>query len=149
VHGRLRAEFSEGRAHLLRGLVVEVTRDGERFKLKLKRRASEEPETIRADLAFDCSGFKPDLDQALIASLFAWGLARPDPHRLGLVVKRNGEVMGDGGRPTEGLFAVGPLCQGTLWEITAVPEIVAQADLAAESVAALSEAGTERRAASA
>jgi uncharacterized NAD(P)/FAD-binding protein YdhS len=151
VHGRLRAEFSEGRAHLLRGSVVEVTRDGERFKLKLKRRASEEHEIIDADLAFDCSGFKPDLDQSLIASLFARGLARPDPHRLGLVVRRNGEVMGEGGRPTEGLFAIGPLCQGTLWEITAVPEIVAQADQAAESVAALSEseAGAERRAASA
>ncbi len=38
-----------------------------------------------------------------------------------------------------------------LWEITAVPEIVAQADQAAESVAALSEseAGAERSAASA
>jgi uncharacterized NAD(P)/FAD-binding protein YdhS len=151
VHGRLSAEFSEGRAVLLRGSVTEFTREGERFKLKLKRRASEEPETIDADLAFDCSGFRPDLDQALIASLFARNLARPDPHRLGLVVKRNGQVVGEGGGPTKGLFAVGPLCQGTLWEITAVPEIVAQADLAAESVACLSEAEArpERRAASA
>jgi uncharacterized NAD(P)/FAD-binding protein YdhS len=138
VHGRLKAEFSEGRAQLLRGSVTGVTREGDRFKLKLLKRASEEPEIIEADLAFDCSGFRPDLDQALIVSLFARNLARPDPHRLGLVVKHNGEVIGEGGRPTEGLFAIGPLCQGTLWEITAVPEIVAQADLAAESVASLS-----------
>jgi uncharacterized NAD(P)/FAD-binding protein YdhS len=67
-------------------------------------------------------------------------LARPDPHRLGLVVERNGQVLGAGGEPTEGLFAIGPLCQGTLWEITAVPEIVAQADEAAQSLAFLREA---------
>ncbi len=151
VHARLKAEFSEGRAVLLRGSVEGVTREGDRFKLKLKRRAAEEPETIEADLAFDCSGFKPDLDQSLIASLFEQNLARADPHRLGLVVKRDGQVAGEGGRAPEGLFAIGPLCQGTLWEITAVPEIVAQADLAAGSLASLAEAiaGTEKRAASA
>ena len=38
---------------------------------------------------------------------------------------------------TPRLFAMGPLCQGSLWEITAVPEIVRQADGAATSIAAL------------
>jgi uncharacterized NAD(P)/FAD-binding protein YdhS len=33
-----------------------------------------------------------------------------------------------------GLFALGPLCQGSLWEITAVPEIVRQADAAANAI---------------
>ena len=41
------------------------------------------------------------------------------------------------GSRARGLFAIGPLCQGTLWEITAVPEIVRQADAAAISLAAL------------
>jgi len=40
---------------------------------------------------------------------------------------------------THGLFALGPLCQGSLWEITAVPEIVSQCDAAAQSIAALQE----------
>jgi len=39
------------------------------------------------------------------------------------------------GTPTRSLFALGPLCQGSLWEITAVPEIVRQCDQAAESIA--------------
>ena len=52
---------------------------------------------VEADLAFDCTGFRPDLDQPLIASLFERGLARPDPHRLGLAVERNGQVIGAGG----------------------------------------------------
>lgn len=145
VHGRLMAEFSEGRAELLRGHVAEVTRGGDRFTLKILRGSSghfpaRRPELVETDLAFDCSGFKPDLDQPLIESLFGQSLACPDPHRLGLVVERNGQVLGKSGKPTEGLFAIGPLCQGTLWEITAVPEIVVQADQAAQSLASLPDA---------
>jgi len=46
-------------------------------------------------------------------------------------------VQGTDGCPRRGLFALGPLGQGSLWEITAVPEIVAQADKAARAVAPL------------
>ena len=46
-------------------------------------------------------------------------------------------MLGRDGEAAQGLFAIGPLCQGTLWEITAVPEIVRQADAAAMSLAAL------------
>jgi len=135
VHGRLNAEFSDGRAVLLRGAVKGVARKGDRFAVTLQRRGARSPEVIETDLAYDCSGFRPDLDQPLIRSLFARGLARPDPHRLGLAVERNGQVIGEGCKFPVGLFAIGPLCQGTLWEITAVPEIVAQADRAAISIA--------------
>jgi uncharacterized NAD(P)/FAD-binding protein YdhS len=137
VHGRLMSEFSEGRAVLRRGLVSEVARDGEGFRLTLGRGAG--AEEIRADLAFDCRGFRPDLNSPLIASLVRRGLARPDAHHLGLAVERNGEILGKADAPTRGLLALGPLCQGSLWEITAVPEIVSQCDAAAQSIAALQE----------
>jgi uncharacterized NAD(P)/FAD-binding protein YdhS len=143
VHGRIKAEFSDGRAVLAHGAVTEVIRHGDRFAVTIQRRGAGKPEIIETDLAFDCTGFRPDLDQPLIRSLFAQGLARPDPHRLGLVVERNGQVNGAAGRATAGLFAIGPLCQGTLWEITAVPEIVAQADQAAQSLASLQETEAE------
>jgi uncharacterized NAD(P)/FAD-binding protein YdhS len=63
VHSRLQAEFAEGRATLLRGSVIEVARNEDGFRLKLLQRGAREPEVIEADLAFDCSGFRPDLDQ--------------------------------------------------------------------------------------
>jgi uncharacterized NAD(P)/FAD-binding protein YdhS len=139
VHGRLRAEFDEGRAVLLRGAVKEVAREGARFAVSLQKRGAQHLETITTDLAYDCSGFRPDLDQPLITSVLAQGLACSDAHRLGLVVERNGQVIGARGEVTNGLFAIGPLCQGTLWEINAVPEIVTQADQAAQSLACLYE----------
>jgi uncharacterized NAD(P)/FAD-binding protein YdhS len=136
VHSRIASEFVDGRAVLLQGAVTEISHAGDGFKLALRLRGLQLVETVSADLVFDCTGFKPDLDQPLIASLFAQKLARPDAHRLGLAVERNGQILGADRKPSAGLFAIGPLCQGTLWEITGVPEIVAQADLAARSLAA-------------
>ena len=98
--------------------------------------APNEAETLAADLAFDCTGHRPDLASPLIESLVSEGAASVDAHRLGLAVQPNGQALGRGGAPTPGLFALGPLCQGSLWEITAVPEIVRQCDAAAQSIAA-------------
>ena len=141
VHGRLQAEFNEGRAVLLRGQVTKAERDGEGFRLTLRRRGSKEAETFAADLAFDCTGHRPDLASPVIESLVSQGAASVDAHRLGLAVQPNGQALGRGGAPTPGLFALGPLCQGSLWEITAVPEIVRQCDAAAQSIAVLARAG--------
>jgi uncharacterized NAD(P)/FAD-binding protein YdhS len=91
------------------------------------------------ELAFDCTGHRPDLRSPLIGSLLRQGLAKADAHALGLSVQRNGQVLGRSGGATPGLYALGPLCQGSLWEITAVPEIVAQCDAAAGSIAALAQ----------
>jgi uncharacterized NAD(P)/FAD-binding protein YdhS len=137
VHGRLQAEFNEGRAELVRGRVKKVERDGDGFRLTLVRQGSAKPEMLTVDVAFDCSGHRPDLKSQLIQSLLSEGTARADAHGLGLSVEPNGQVLGRSGAPTTGLFALGPLCQGSLWEITAVPEIVRQCDQAAQSTAVL------------
>ena len=137
LHGQLMKEFNEGSAVLIRGSVIEVARKDERFRLTVVKRGSSRPEVIDTDLAFDCSGFRPDLDQPLIRNLFTQNLAFADAHRLGIVVERTGQVIGKNGKPSRGLFAIGPLCQGTLWEITAVPEIVSQADGAAINIVEL------------
>ena len=137
VHARLQQEFSEGRAVLLRGNVTGVERDAQGFTLTVKRRGSERAEMMTADLAFVCAGFRPDLESSLIKSLVSQGVARQDAHRLGLAVERNGQVLRKDSSAARGLFALGPLCQGSLWEITAVPEIVSQCDAAAQSIAAL------------
>jgi uncharacterized NAD(P)/FAD-binding protein YdhS len=135
MHERVLSEFEAGRAVLVRGTVTGVAREQDRFTLRFRRRGSPLAETLHADLAIDCASYRPDLDQPLIQSLLFQGLARPDEHRLGLLVRPDGQVMGRDGVATAGLFALGPLCQGTLWEITSVPEIVRQADEAAVSSA--------------
>lgn len=139
VHGRIRSEFDAGRALLLRGRVSAVDRSSERFRVTLRRSGSEGAEVMETDLAFDCTGHKPDLGSSLIKSLLSQGLARPDAHALGVAVKPDGQVVGRGHAVTAGLFALGPLCQGSLWEITSVPEIARQADAAASRIAAMGQ----------
>ena len=139
VHGRLQAEFNEGRAVQLHGRVTKVERDGQGFRLILSRSGSKQAEVMTADLTFDCTGHRPDLESPLIRGLVSQGAAREDAHRLGLDVEPNGQVLSKNGAPTRGLFALGPLCQGSLWEIIAVPEIVRQCDAAAQSIAALEQ----------
>jgi uncharacterized NAD(P)/FAD-binding protein YdhS len=135
VHARLAADLDKGRAVLMRGRVTSVARTSDGYRIEIKRRDGSE--VVEADLAFDCTGIKPDLEQPLIKTMMETGLARPDAHRLGLAVEPNGQILGRDGQGARGLFAIGPLCQGTLWEITSVPEIVRQADAAALSLADL------------
>jgi uncharacterized NAD(P)/FAD-binding protein YdhS len=137
VHEQVQREFSSGKATLLRGRVINVERRADEFRVTLRRSASQTHETLETHLAFDCTGHSPDLSSPLLQSLMAQGLACTDPHRLGLLVRPDGQVLARDSAVTPRLFAMGPLCQGSLWEITAVPEIVRQADGAATSIAAL------------
>ena len=136
VHEQLRREFDHGRAALVRGRVISVERQRETFLVSLKRTAAATAQVLETDLAFDCTGHKPDLSSPLLRNLLKQGLARPDAHHLGIAVRPNGQVLGPD-HVTRHLFAVGPLCQGSIWEITAVPEIVRQANAAAATIATL------------
>jgi uncharacterized NAD(P)/FAD-binding protein YdhS len=133
IHAQLQSELRAGKARLLRGRVRSVRRQQDRFSLLVSRAGLEK--VMETDLAFDCSGHRPDLASPLIRDLIEKKLVRSDPHGLGLIVEGNGQVLSENSQPCPGLFAVGPLCQGSLWEITAVPEIVRQVARTAQSIA--------------
>ena len=65
---------------------------------------------------------------APVPALLRDGLAGLDPSGLGLTVAgADGLLLDAAGRPVPGLHVLGPLTRGALWEITAAPEIRAQA----------------------
>ena len=144
IHARLAEELKAGTLELMHGRVVRSERVPGGFAVTVKKRGASEPDIIRTGLAFDCTGHRADLTSPLIKSLLASGAASADPHGLGLVTSADGQSVGARGAVTEGLFALGPLCQGTLWEITAVPEIVAQATGAAKTCACILMSHAER-----
>ena len=86
------------------------------------------------DLVFDCTGHRPEIGSPLVKSLIGQGVACADPHDLGLSIERDGTAIDRLGRASRGLFALGLLGHGSLYEITAVPEIVAQCARMAEVV---------------
>jgi uncharacterized NAD(P)/FAD-binding protein YdhS len=77
-----------------------------------------------------CTG--PD-DAALLTTpplraLVDAGVICPGPHGMGVNTDAvGGQITSAAGSPAAGLFAIGPLRRGTLWESTAVPEIRSQA----------------------
>ena len=92
-------------------------------------------ETLRVNYVVNCTGPECNyhrLGDPLVASLFARGLARPDPLLLGLDVAADGALLDVAGLPSPRLFTLGSPQKGRLMETTAVPELRVQArDLAA------------------
>ncbi|MCA2217695.1 FAD/NAD(P)-binding protein [Jidongwangia harbinensis] len=72
-------------------------------------------------------GRLPGSADPFVAGLLGSGLARVGPHALGLDVDPAGRLTAADGTVADGLWVVGPLRRGALWETTAVPEIRAQA----------------------
>jgi uncharacterized NAD(P)/FAD-binding protein YdhS len=78
------------------------------------------------DRVVNCTG--PDarvgrLEDPLVRSLLANGLARPDSLGLGIDVATDGSVITGSGAPSAGLYYIGPWLRARDWESTAVPEL--------------------------
>jgi uncharacterized NAD(P)/FAD-binding protein YdhS len=75
-------------------------------------------------------------DHALLSQLIEDGLVTADPLQLGVSACPDGRVFNAHGDVQPGLYAIGSLLRGNLWECTAMPEIrVAAHTLAATLIA--------------
>lgn len=66
--------------------------------------------------------------QPLLSQLLEDGVAKAGSAGLGLANDADGRVINRGGLPQTGLWTIGPMRQGSLWESTAIPEIRQQAE---------------------
>ncbi|MEU8243924.1 FAD/NAD(P)-binding protein [Actinoplanes missouriensis] len=73
-------------------------------------------------------GSLPDTASPLVADMLHDGLLRPGPHCLGIDTDTDGRAIGTDGTVAPGLWLVGPLRRGRLWEATAIPEIRRQVE---------------------
>lgn len=108
-----------------RGTAVEVTADDDGAGVRTR-----DGQSRRAGLVVSCTGPSADVGRTtdpLLRHLLDRGIAALGPHRIGLAVDRSGRLLGADGTPTDGVWTLGPLRKGTLFETTAIPEIRAQA----------------------
>ncbi len=92
----------------------------------LRRRGEDESRTERYDVLIRATGLDTDIDRTsdpLIAGMREAGLLQADPLGLGVGVDEDFRVRDAAGRALPGLYCIGPLLRGALWEITAVPEL--------------------------
>jgi uncharacterized NAD(P)/FAD-binding protein YdhS len=82
--------------------------------------------TDRYDTLIRATGLDTDIAKthhALIAQLREASLVQADPLGLGVVSSPDGQVLDREGRALDGLFCLGALQRGALWESIAIPEL--------------------------
>jgi uncharacterized NAD(P)/FAD-binding protein YdhS len=125
---RITALRATGRLIVHRGHVAKVTQHGDRLQVLAATGA--DTVQLEADWLINATGSTADVEvtaSPLLRDLFATGLARPDPIRLGIDAGPDGRVLSRGGSPSDVLFALGPPLRGVWFETTAIPEIREQA----------------------
>jgi len=128
---------NDRQATLYAGRVVNYREFSDRVEVDLRERKIHTPRalTLRVDRVINCTGPETNcqrINDPLIKSLLAQGLARPDALSLGLDTDSRGALIGREGEPSHSLYAIGPIRKGQLWETIAVPELRMQASQLAE-----------------
>ncbi len=118
--------------------LIRIDAAPEGLSVELRPRGLNTRERISVARIINCTG--PDTDfsrirEPLVASLRDDGLIRPDALGLGLETDDRGALLDRAGRVNAGLYLVGPLRKGRLWENTAVPELRIEARRLAERLA--------------
>lgn len=124
----------------LQGMAARLLRwepEGEGVRATLRRRGGGEAVRHVARIIL-CTG--PEGGQAWkraepLLGLLTDGRLAPDALQLGLATDAANRALDAAGQPVPGLSVLGPLTRGRLWEVTAVPEIRAQAAALADRIA--------------
>ncbi|PJJ98714.1 pyridine nucleotide-disulfide oxidoreductase [Lysobacteraceae bacterium NML91-0213] len=127
---------AEGRfvLHAGRARALEV---GPRPRILYRRREDGSDAVIDADVVVNATGMEKRITRArspLLQDLLAQGLARPGPHGIGIDTGVDGALFDRDGRPLPGLWTLGALRAGSLWESIAMPELRGQALQVADAV---------------
>lgn len=115
-----------GQLRIAAGRVLSAEADGAAAHVRWQPRGGAEAKSFRAARIINCTGPSKDFRRAVgpfVGGMIDAGFARADSLGLGLDVDDRCRVLGQGGHPTPGLYAVGPLTKGRWWEVTAVPHI--------------------------
>jgi uncharacterized NAD(P)/FAD-binding protein YdhS len=142
VYPRIHDELGSGRLHVIATRRIGAAVVDRRLELEFETRDGPRARTSRARPAtvIDCTG--PELDcarsgQTLLRGLVQDGVCTPHPTGLGLAAGPDYQVA-------EGVYALGALLSGQLWETVAVPELRDQAAAIAAQITASSLHGSER-----
>jgi uncharacterized NAD(P)/FAD-binding protein YdhS len=137
---RIDGLLASGRLRVVAGSVLSAVPAGDGVAVALRLRGADAPETVRVRRVVDCTGPAVGADalaEGIVGALVASGAARPDPLGLGLETDAAGALVDAAGRASARILVVGPLRRGATWENTAVPELRAEAALAADRLLAL------------
>lgn len=139
VAGKIETAQKENRLRVMKGRICDTHVDGHRIRVTIDPGKGQSSQHLSVGLLVNCTGPRESLNDSpndLFRNLFERGLIRPDEVDMGIEVTPDFAVVDQNGRPSDYLFAIGPLLKGTLWETTAVPELRAQTHQLAQALLA-------------
>lgn len=117
--------FDGQRLQVRAARIIGVDGDGP-LQLTLRDRRRQTVDTLQADLVIQATGLDTAVawsGHPLLSQMLADGLACADPLQLGVAALPDGNLLRADGQPQPGLYALGSLLRGNLWECTALPEV--------------------------
>lgn len=144
---RLEALMQRDALRVLAGKLEQIEA-GDAIRVLYRPRGAKDAAELRVGAIINCTGSAVNvesIDEPLLAHAREQGLVVPHQSGIGVEVDPTCRVVTrhESAAP---VFALGALTQGEHWEITAVPEIRAQAEGLARHIASLHEARAERAA---
>lgn len=128
-----------GRLKIFAGRVAQFKSCGSEIAVTFHHRYTQKVGTVTSARVINCTG--PDLDprrSPVLKSLLDQNLAAIDDLGLGLKTDNHGRLIGSNGATSPGLYTLGNLRRGELWESTAVPELRVQALALAKTLSGVS-----------
>lgn len=126
VAERIKSMVVRGQLQIIAGSTKASEVRGDGADIKWRRRGSDMIHTSHIRRVVNCTGPGGDLlasRDPLVISMLGKRMIRPDTERLGADVNAQAQVLDADGKPNQRLLALGPMTRGSLWEITAVPDI--------------------------
>lgn len=123
---RLDQLLAERRVQVIAGRINTIRQLPDGVEVAYRARGSQQVSALQVCAIVNCIGPNTDIQRnanPLLAFLIKNGLIAPDAHGLGLRVTSDLQAIDAEMNPVEGLWYVGPLLKGALWEATAVPEL--------------------------
>lgn len=139
MHARIEHMRRSGRLEVNAGRIEELVPEGAMLRVLWRRRGGAQLESFAVDAVINATGSDYAIRRSrdpLLVSLQAAGWIRPDPLDLGLATGEYGACLGADGRPTPGLYYLGPMLRADHWEATAALELSAHATALARHLAA-------------
>jgi uncharacterized NAD(P)/FAD-binding protein YdhS len=140
IYARLAAALAAGRLTLLRGRLERVDLGPSPGLLDVRLRQGAGSRTLQVARLINCTGPAVGPRQGanpLLRNLIRDGLAQPDALGLGMATADGARLVSASGRPQPSLFALGALARGGRFELTAIPEIAAQARAISQEILTL------------
>ncbi|HEY0230009.1 MAG TPA: FAD/NAD(P)-binding protein [Dokdonella sp.] len=123
---KIRALQDSGRLRILAARVRSIDGGDPLLLAQLQPRGGARPYSVAADFMIQATGLESAAQtttHTLVRQLVDSGVAQPDALGLGLAAHPDGRLLRADGSPWQGLYAIGTLLRGSVWECTGMPEI--------------------------